>query len=471
MVITRRLNLDIGKPGQQAALYARKGDTRIYCILAALREGSEEVEIPTDATVILTSTKPDGTVLTLPGLPEDGRAKVYLSSQALTAAGIVTNQLRIINPDGSDLYSPSFDVIVEDCVLPEDAVESSSDFNALTTLIRQTRGLIERTSLTVMGVPYETVEALHEAVPSPYPWSLYAVGASAPYDLYRYVGDENTGYHGWVNHGPIAGIVGPVFIPSVDEHGVISYTNNGGLANPAPVDLVAAAAIQGKFLRYDTNQAFDDTQKGQIIANIGALTYLAQALTDPQKIQSAANIKVLSMLAQTLSDPEKTQVAKNAGVLSLLSQTLTDAQKTLARTNIDAQKALTSGAPLSTASGGLGKTYANLAAIASDISNSLGLKNMALLFFQSGVASVTIAAGATFATLTITYDTPLSDAPIGKGVCPSGTGYPGNNGGRFVSLSNAMPTATQITIAAQVGTAPTSSLSIQVAWWVCGTPA
>lgn len=334
MIITRRLNLDIGKPGQQDAMYARRGDTRIYCVLAAFRDGAEEVTIPASASVLLTSTKPDGTVLTLEGKPENGCAKVYLSVQALTAAGIVTNQLRIINPDGSDLYSPSFDVIVEDGVLPEDVVLSSSDFNALTLLYQQVRGLIERTSLSVMGVPYETVEALHEAVPEPYPWSMYAVGASAPYDLYRYVGDENTGYHGWVNHGPIAGIVGPVFIPSVDEHGVISYTNNGGLANPNPVDLVEAAALEGKFLKYDTAQEFNEDQQKIIVGNIGALTYWVQALTDPQKIQSAANIGALSLLTQALSDAEKTQVAKNAGVLSFLPQDINDAQRDGGRTNL-----------------------------------------------------------------------------------------------------------------------------------------
>ncbi|HNX63441.1 MAG TPA: hypothetical protein PKN45_12435, partial [Candidatus Limiplasma sp.] len=83
MIITRRLNLDIGKPGQQDAMYARRGDTRIYCVLAAFRDGAEEVTIPADATVILTSTKPDGMVLTLKGKPENGYAKVYLGVQAL----------------------------------------------------------------------------------------------------------------------------------------------------------------------------------------------------------------------------------------------------------------------------------------------------------------------------------------------------------------------------------------------------
>ncbi|HNW87259.1 MAG TPA: BppU family phage baseplate upper protein [Candidatus Limiplasma sp.] len=292
MLIPRRLSLDIGKPGQQDALYARKGDTRIYCLLIDLRDGAEEVTVPADAQVILTGTKPDGTVFTLNGLPQEGRAKAYLSAQALTVAGIVTCDLRIVSSDGSDLYSPSFDLIVENCVLPEDALESSSDFDALTTLYRQIRGMVERTTLTVIGVPYATVEALHEAVPEPYPWSVYAVGAAAPYDLYRYVGDESAGPYGWVNHGPIAGIVGPVYLPAVDNHGVISFTNNGGLENPAPVDLASIVATLGNFLKYDAVMTLSDVYKANVLTSIGALGVLPQDYTDAQRRTARNNIRI-----------------------------------------------------------------------------------------------------------------------------------------------------------------------------------
>lgn len=36
------------------------------------------------------------------------------------------------------------------------------------------------------------------------------------------------------------GDTGPYFTPSVSAEGVISWSNNGGLSNPASVDLVAA---------------------------------------------------------------------------------------------------------------------------------------------------------------------------------------------------------------------------------------
>lgn len=39
---------------------------------------------------------------------------------------------------------------------------------------------------------------------------------------------------------------GVTFIPSVSEDGIISWTNNGGLPNPAPVDIMGPQGIQGQ---------------------------------------------------------------------------------------------------------------------------------------------------------------------------------------------------------------------------------
>ena len=39
------------------------------------------------------------------------------------------------------------------------------------------------------------------------------------------------------NSGPGTGTAGATFTPAVSEDGVLSWTNNGGLPNPEPVDL------------------------------------------------------------------------------------------------------------------------------------------------------------------------------------------------------------------------------------------
>lgn len=63
-------------------------------------------------------------------------------------------------------------------------------------------------------------------------------------DGYWYVWDAEAG--DFVNTGVDAeGYDGAVFIPSVSEHGVISWTNNGGLPNPEPVNLVESVDLAG----------------------------------------------------------------------------------------------------------------------------------------------------------------------------------------------------------------------------------
>lgn len=147
----------------------------------------------------------------------------------------------------------------------------------------------------------------------------------------------------------------------------------------------------------------------------------------------------------------------------------TTAEKTQARTNMDAQKTLSSSNPLPTASGGLGATFATFAAIATAIANQLGLKSLAYNHIQAGYASITILAGQTTASLTVTYSDPFSAAPIDADCKLYGTGFPNAYGGKFASLHSTSPTATQITLAVGIGTAQSSDVSIPVRWSAIGS--
>lgn len=143
-------------------------------------------------------------------------------------------------------------------------------------------------------------------------------------------------------------------------------------------------------------------------------------------------------------------------------------EKTQARTNIDAQKTLNSGNVLPTAAGGMGASYANLSAIATAIANSLGLKGLAYMHLQAGSASITIPAGQTTASLTLTYYDPFSAEPYDADCKLAGTGFPGAYGGKYASLHSNNPTATQITLAVQIGVAQGSNVSIPVRWSAIG---
>lgn len=116
--------------------------------------------------------------------------------------------------------------------------------------------------LTIKGY-YGTATALQAAVTNPAGGDAYGVGTAAPYDIYIWdaVGSK------WVNNGPLQGAKGEqgetgpqgaqgqqgpagangadgtdgrdgtTFTPSVSEAGVLSWTNDGGKANPAAVNI------------------------------------------------------------------------------------------------------------------------------------------------------------------------------------------------------------------------------------------
>lgn len=142
---------------------------------------------------------------------------------------------------------------------------------------------------TIKGY-YSDIYALERAVPNPETGAAYGVGASEPFDIYVW----DTAHSTWVNNGPLqgpkgdtgprgergeTGLQGPqgpqgiqgiqgergergpqgntgatgaqgpagangadgvTFTPAVSSAGVLSWTNDGGKANPQSVDLVAA---------------------------------------------------------------------------------------------------------------------------------------------------------------------------------------------------------------------------------------
>lgn len=92
------------------------------------------------------------------------------------------------------------------------------------------------------------LDELQAAVPEPSAGDSYGVGAAAPYDIYTWDGIQLC----WVNNGPVmgpAGNPGPQgvsFKPFVDDNGIISWSNDGGLENPAPKNLTGPRGAQGE---------------------------------------------------------------------------------------------------------------------------------------------------------------------------------------------------------------------------------
>lgn len=143
------------------------------------------------------------------------------------------------------------------------------------------------TGLEIKGT-YESLEALQAAVTEPQQGDMYNVGAAAPYNVYMW--DTTTPPGQWIDQGQLQGAKGdqgdpgpqgpagpqgqqgiqgetgpqgepgpagqqgppgekgdpgPVFTPSVSAEGVLSWTNNGSLANPDPVSIKGPQGEQG----------------------------------------------------------------------------------------------------------------------------------------------------------------------------------------------------------------------------------
>lgn len=94
---------------------------------------------------------------------------------------------------------------------------------------------------------YANLEALETGVPEPAPGDAYCVGSAAPYDVYIYDGVNGE----WVNNGTIqgakgdTGAPGTTFTPHVDGNGNLSWTNDGGLDNPATQNIRGATGPKG----------------------------------------------------------------------------------------------------------------------------------------------------------------------------------------------------------------------------------
>lgn len=95
---------------------------------------------------------------------------------------------------------------------------------------------------------YESLAELEAAVPEPPPGALYGVGTAPPLDIYGW----SPARQEWVNNGKLQGAqgeqgkAGPYYCPSVDSSGNLSWSNNGGLENPSPVNIRGPQGAQGE---------------------------------------------------------------------------------------------------------------------------------------------------------------------------------------------------------------------------------
>lgn len=193
-----KICLDVQAAGSGVVLNARRGDTGRK-LFVTLTDGGRPYPVEEDCFAVFTARKPDGHIVFHECVRDGGLLCYEIREQLLTVPGQVDCELRLYGKDAMLLTSAGFHILVEDTVYHEgEEIESSDDFSALTVLISQNQAL--RDELLMLK------EELEKG------------GASG----------------------------GVTFIPSVSAEGDLSWTNNGGLDNPATVNIKGEPGPQGE---------------------------------------------------------------------------------------------------------------------------------------------------------------------------------------------------------------------------------
>lgn len=190
------ITLDVQAAGSGVLLEARQGDTGRR-IAITLTDGGRPYRLTEDCYCVFTGLKPDGHTV-IHACQNVGSTVFYtLREQTLAAQGTVKCELRIYGGEGMLLTSAAFGLLVEGTVYTRaENIESEDEYTALSDLLEKAQTL--RQELQELKT---RLEALGDRL-------------------------ESGGSNG-----------GVTFTPSVDASGNLSWSNNGGLSNPATVNI------------------------------------------------------------------------------------------------------------------------------------------------------------------------------------------------------------------------------------------
>lgn len=195
------ITLDVQAAGSGVLLEARQGDTGRR-IAITLTDGGRPYRLTEDCYCVFTGLKPDGHTV-IHACQTVGSTVFYtLREQTLAASGRVKCELRIYGGEGMLLTSAAFGLLVEGTVYTRaENIESEDEYTALSDLLEKAQTLRQqllelKTQLEALGDRLENGE-----------------GGGTP------------------------GKDGATFTPLVDVSGNLSWSNDGGLPNPATVNI------------------------------------------------------------------------------------------------------------------------------------------------------------------------------------------------------------------------------------------
>lgn len=129
-----RFTLDIYKTGSQVMLTTKKGSTGRQ-LKVSLAEGYFPYEIADDCYAVFRARKADGTMLYNDCVIEENLIIYNFTDQTVSANGMMDCEITLYASDGTQITSPSFNILVDETTQEDDDIESSSEFGALTDII------------------------------------------------------------------------------------------------------------------------------------------------------------------------------------------------------------------------------------------------------------------------------------------------------------------------------------------------
>ena len=207
----KRISLDIHSTSSGETVNAKRGDTARKIIIS-LVDGGMPYIIGEDCYAVFTGKKPDRNVVFNDCTIKDNTIIYDFTEQTVAVEGRVNCEIKLYGSDGKLITSPKFTICVFGTVYNEgDEVESTDEFNALTSLIASTQKAVR-----------EAQEAVEEA--------QEAIKVAQEMEALLYITDASGS---------------PVVVDDAAEHSLIGLkiygkTTQDGTPTPdAPVDLVS----------------------------------------------------------------------------------------------------------------------------------------------------------------------------------------------------------------------------------------
>lgn len=134
--VLRKLHLDVSKNGSQGIIYARQGEVQARTICMSLYNGSTPINIPDGSDAVLYVRRPNGTECVMTCRVENGCVYHDMVLPEVAVAGNNECQLSVTDPVNSDIiYSPSWDLFVEELIADFNNLDQLPDYSALTSAL------------------------------------------------------------------------------------------------------------------------------------------------------------------------------------------------------------------------------------------------------------------------------------------------------------------------------------------------